>query len=56
MKIYEKFLMKNHSLLLEEIPVCAQLIGGNRIFKNKAVRKNTKQLKQLGHCSPASQD
>ena len=33
-----------------------QLIGGNRIFKNKAVRKNTKQLKQLGHCSPASQD
>ena len=29
-----------------------QLIGGNRIFKNKVVRKNTKQPKQLGHCSP----
>ena len=29
-----------------------QLIGGNRIFKNKVARKSTKQLKQLGHCSP----
>ena len=29
-----------------------QLIGGNRIFKNKVVRKNTKQSKQSGHCSP----
>ena len=28
-----------------------QLIGGNRIFKNKVVRKNTKQPKQLGHFS-----
>ena len=27
------------------------LIGGNRIFKNKVVRKNTKQSKQSGHCS-----
>ena len=29
-----------------------QLIGGNRIFKNKIVHKNTKQPKQSGHCSP----
>ena len=29
-----------------------QLIGGNRIFKNKVVRKNTKQPKQSGNCSP----
>ena len=29
-----------------------QLIGGNRIFRNKVVRKSTKQLKQSGHCSP----
>ena len=28
-----------------------QLIGGNRIFKNKVVRKNTKQVKQSVHCS-----
>ena len=31
-----------------------QLIGGNRIFKNKVVRKNTKQPKQSGHSSPLS--
>ena len=29
-----------------------QLIRGNRIFKNKVVHKNTKQPKQVGHCSP----
>ena len=29
-----------------------QLIGGNHIFKNKVVRKNTKHPKQSGHCSP----
>ena len=29
-----------------------ELIGGNRIFKNKVVRKNTKKPKQSGHCSP----
>ena len=29
-----------------------QLIGGNRIFNNKVVRKTTKQPKQLGYCSP----
>ena len=28
-----------------------QLIGGNRIFKHKVLRKNTKQPKQSGHCS-----
>ena len=27
-----------------------QLIGGNRLFKNKVVRKNTEQPKQSGHC------
>ena len=29
-----------------------QLIGGNRTFKNKAARRNTKQPKQSEHCSP----
>ena len=29
-----------------------QLIRGNRIFKNKIVRRNTKEPKQSGHCSP----
>ena len=29
-----------------------QLLGGNRIFKNKVVPRNTKQQKQSGHCSP----
>ena len=29
-----------------------ELIGGNRIFKNKVVRKNMKQPKQSGNCSP----
>ena len=29
-----------------------QLICGNRIFENKVVRENIKQLKQSGHCSP----
>ena len=29
-----------------------QIIGGNRIFKNKVVRKNTKQPKQSGNCPP----
>ena len=30
-----------------------ELIGGNRIFKNKVVHKNTKKPKQSGHCSPS---
>ena len=29
-----------------------QLIGGNRIFKNKVLLKNTKHAKQSGHSSP----
>ena len=29
-----------------------QLIGGNRIFKNRVVRRNTKEPKQWGHYSP----
>ena len=29
-----------------------QLIGDNRIFKNRVVRKNAKQPQQSGHCSP----
>ena len=29
-----------------------RLIGGNRIFTNKVVHKNTQQPKQSGHCSP----
>ena len=29
-----------------------QLIRGNCIFKNKVVRRNTKEPKQSGHCSP----
>ena len=29
-----------------------QLVGGNHMLKNKVVRKNTKQPKQSGHCSP----
>ena len=43
MKIYETFLIKDHSLLIEKNTNLFQLIGGNRIFKNKVVRKNTKQ-------------
>ena len=51
MKICEKFLIKNHSLPIEEFTL-QQLNGGNRIFKNKVVLKNTKQPKRSGHCSP----
>ena len=51
MKTYEKRLIKDYSLPTEEISLY-QLIGSNRIFKNKVARRNTKQPKQSGHCSP----
>ena len=50
---------KNLRNVFDETPFVAyrrninlhQLIGGNRILENKAVRKNIKQSKQSGQCS-----
>ena len=56
MKIYEKFLIKDHSLLIEEIPICSNESEATTSLKTKLYVKirNNQNNQDIAH--HASQD
>ena len=56
MRTYEKFLIKNHLLLIEEIPICTNKSEGIASLKTKLYVKtpNNQNNEDIAHC--ASQD